>query len=169
MGTIFSLIDKLISSLQTLLLQLFIVFLVPGLNALPAEGTPYMEGMKLSTIICFCILPMISWLITIFCMTRYSLSGKRLQEIQSVNAVRKDAISKGMSVEEAMETWKTIDQVPERYVHKVKETSKPNILDKIYEVIFTKNEKVSKDEPSSNAIEIKECLLKEDNTDEKNS
>ena len=34
---------------------------------------------------------------------------------------------------------------------------------------FTKNEKVSKDEPSSNAIEIKECLLKEDNTDEKNS
>lgn len=169
MGTIFSLIDKLISSLQILLLQLFIVFLVPGLNALPAEGTPYMEGMKLSTIICFCILPMISWLITIFCMTRYSLSGKRLQEIQSVNAVRKDAISKGMSVEEAMETWKTIDQVPERYVDKVKETSKPNILDKIYEVIFTKNEKLSKDEPSSNAIEIKECLLKEDNTDEKNS
>ena len=96
MGTIFSLIDKIISSLQTLLLTLFIIYLVPSLNALPAEGTPYMEGMKLSCIICFCLLPMASWLITTLCMTRYSLSGKKLQEVHAVNAVRKAAVLGGM-------------------------------------------------------------------------
>lgn len=159
MGTIFSLIDKLISSLQTLLLTLFIVYLVPNLNALPAEGTPYMEGMKLSAIICFCILPMLSWLITTFCMTRYGLSGKKLQEIQAVNAVRKAAVQGGMSMEEAMETWKTIDQVPERFVQDVKEAQKENILDKIYNKVFTKREKVTDALPSSNAIEIPEQYL----------
>ena len=159
MGTIFSLIDKLISSLQTLLLQIFIVFLVPGLNALPAEATPYMEGLKLSAIICFCILPMLSWLITTFCMTKYSLSGKRLQEIQAVNAVRKAAVQGGMSMEEAMETWKTIDQVPARFVNPIKEVKKENILDKIYNKVFTKNEQVTTALPSSNAIEIPEQYI----------
>lgn len=165
MGTIFSLIDKLISSLQVLLLQLFIVFLVPGLNALPAEGTPYMDGMKLSAIICFCLLPMLTWAVTTFCMSRYSLSGKRLQEIQAVNAVRKAAIQGGMSNEEAMEKWQTIDQVPSMFVLKEKvkidkKTNEPvvvkeNILDKIYNKFFTRTETVS-NIPSSNVVDIPE-------------
>ncbi len=161
MGTIFSLVDKIISSLQTLLLTVFIVYLVPGLNALPGEATPYMEGMQLSAIICFCLLPMAAWLVTTFCMTRYSLSGKRLQEIQAVNAVRKAAVLGGMSMEEAMETWKTIDQVPARFVAPApvsidKKTGLPkkeNVLDKIYNKLFTKRESVAA-EPSVNAIEI---------------
>lgn len=156
MGTVFSLIDKLISSLQTLLLTVFIVYLVPNLNALPAENTQYMEGMKLSCIICFCVLPMLSWLITTICMTKYSLSGKKLQEIQAVNAVRKAAVQGGMSMEEAMDTWKTIDQVPSRFVHDVKEAKKENILDKVYNKIFTKCENVTTALPSSNAVEIPE-------------
>lgn len=163
MGTIFSLVDKLISSLQTLLLTLFIVTINPNVSGLPAEGTPYAEGMKLSAIICFCLLPMAAWLITTFCMTRYGLSGKRLQEIQAVNAVRKAAVQGGMSMEEAMATWQTIDQVPARFVGKThlaidKKTGmikKENILDKIYNKIFTKREAVSA-MPSVNAIEIPE-------------
>lgn len=165
MGTIFSLVDKLISSLQTLLLQIFIVFLVPGLNALPGESTPYMEGMQLSCIICFCVLPMLAWLVTTFCMTRYGLSGKKLQEVQAVNAVRKAAVSGGMTMEQAMATWQTIDQVPEMFVHKPKPRinkktgeeieEKDNFLDKIYNKIFTRREKVS-GEPSVNAVDIPE-------------
>ena len=155
MGTIFSFVDKLISSLQVLLLQVFIVFLVPGLQSLPAEATPYMEGMKLSTIICFCLLPMASWIITTLCMTRYSLSGKKLQEIQAVNTVRKVAVQGGMSMEEAMKTWQTIDQVPERFVQQLKESKKVTILDRIYNKIFTRTETIS-GVPSSNAIEIPE-------------
>lgn len=172
MGTIFSLIDKIISSLQTLLLQLFIVFLVPGLTSLPAEGTPYMEGMQLSAIICFCLLPMCSWLITIICMTRYSLSGKRLREIQAVNGVRKAAVQGGMSMEEAMATWQTIDQVPDMFVLKDKpvidkktgqvKVEKENILDKIYNKVFTRTEKASLAPPSSNAIDIPEQYRTDD-------
>ena len=166
MGTIFSLVDKIISSLQTLLLTVFIVYLVPGLEALPGEATPYMEGMKLAAIICFCLLPMAAWLVTTFCMTRYGLSGKRLQEIQAVNAVRKAAVEGGMTMEEAMQTWQTIDQVPERFVHPIKAPidkktglpKKENILDKIYNKVFTRREKVHA-EPSVNAIEIPEQYL----------
>ena len=156
MGTVFSLVDKLISSLQTLLLQLFIVFIVPGLNALPAEGTPYMEGMKTSAIICFCLLPMAAWLVTIFCMTRYSLSGEKMREVQAVNAVRKAAVLKGMKMADAMATWQTIDQVPERFVQKLEEKEeKKTVLDMLYEKIFTKTERVS-GEASSCAVELPE-------------
>jgi Na+/melibiose symporter-like transporter len=172
MGTIFSLVDKIISSLQTLLLQIFIVFLVPGLNGLPAEGTEYMPGMELSTIICFCLLPMCAWLITTFCMTRYGLSGKKLQEIQAVNAVRKAAVKGGMSMEQAMKTWQTIDQVPAAFIPVKKPRinkktgevieEKDNILDKIYEKVFTRREKVNDAPPSSNAIDIPEEYLTND-------
>lgn len=165
MGTIFSLVDKLISSLQPLLLQIFIVFMVPGLNAMPAEGTPYMEGMKLSAIICFCVLPMVAWMVTVFCMTRYRLSGKKLEEIQAVNAVRKAAVGGGMSMEEAMATWQTIDQVPAEYVAVKKPRinkktgqvieEKENFVDRIYKKIFARRETVIA-EPSSNAIPIPE-------------
>lgn len=169
MGTIFSLVDKIISSLQTLLLTLFIVYLVPGLDMLPVEETQYMPGMELSTIICFCLLPMAAWLVTTFCMTRYGLSGKKLQEIQAVNAVRKSAVQGGMSMEQAMQTWKTIDQVPAMFVPVKKpridkKTGEPieekeNLLDKIYNKIFTKREETTSAEPSSNAVPIPEEYL----------
>ena len=170
MGTVFSLVDKLISSIQPLLLQVFIVFMVPGLNAMPAEGTPYMDGMKLSAIICFCLLPMVAWGVTVFCMTRYRLSGKKLEEIQAVNAVRKAAVNGGMSMEDAMATWKSIDQVPAEYVATKKprinkKTGEPivekeNIIDRLYKKIFTGREEITVAEPSSNAIPIPEEFRK---------
>ncbi len=177
MGTIFSLVDKIISSLQTLLLQLFIVFLVPGLNGLPAEDTPYMPGMEASTIICFCVLPMVAWMVTVFCMTRYGLSGKKLQEIQAVNAVRKTAVQGGMSMEQAMATWQTIDQVPAMFIPEKKPRinkktgevieEKENWLDKVYNKIFTKRERVTSAAPSSNAIPIpEEFVIKEETVPE---
>lgn len=172
MGTIFSLVDKVISSLQTLLLTLFIVVLVPGLDMLPVEETQYMPGMELSTIICFCVLPMVAWIVTTFCMTRYGLSGKKLQEIQAVNAVRKAAVKGGMSMEQAMETWKTIDQVPAAFIPVKKPRinkktgkvieEKENFLDKIYNKIFTRREKVTSAPPSSNAVNIPEEYLTEE-------
>lgn len=169
MGTIFSLVDKIISSLQTLLLTLFIVVLVPGLDMLPVEETQYLPGMELSTIICFCLLPMAAWLITSFCMTRYSLSGKKMKEVQAVNAVRKAAVAGGMPMDEAMATWKTIDQVPARFIPAEKKRVdkktgeelpplKPNFFDKIYDKIWGRCERVQS-EPSANAVEIPEQYI----------
>lgn len=180
MGTIFSLVDKIISSLQTLLLTLFIVVLVPGLDMLPVEETQYLPGMELATIICFCLLPMVSWLVTAFCMSRYGLSGKKLQEVQAVNAVRKTAVRGGMSMEQAMATWQTIDQVPAQFIPVKKPKinkktgevieEKENIIDKIYNKLFTRREKTTSAAPSSNAIEIpEEFRIKEEVPSEQTS
>ena len=96
-----------------------------------------------------------------FAMTRYDLSGDKLKEIQAVNAVRKEAIEGGMSLEEAMATWKTIDQVPARFDNnQAKEQKKASIIDKIYDLIWGRKDKVLV-EPSSNAIEIPEQYRKE--------
>ena len=43
------------------------------------------------------------------------LAGEKMKEIQAVNAVRKHAVSEGMSLEEAMEKWKTYEDVPEEF------------------------------------------------------
>lgn len=58
---------------------------------------------------------MLAWAATLLAMKNYSLTGERMKEIQAVNAVRKDAVAKGMSIDEAMQTWQTIDQVPEQF------------------------------------------------------
>ena len=172
MGTLFSLVDKIISSLQTLLLTLFIVYIVPGLDMLPVEETQYLPGMEVSAILCFCVLPMLAWLVTIFCMTRYGLSGKRLEEVQAVNAVRKAAVKGGMTMEQAMQTWQTIDQVPAAFIPVKKPKinkktgqvieEKENFLDKIYNKVFTRREKVTDAPPSSNAVDIPEEYLTDD-------
>jgi len=165
-STMFSFIDKLISSLQVLLLTVFIVYMVPGLEALPVENTKYMPGMELAAIITFCLIPMATWLITLFCMTRYKLSGKKIAEVQAVNAVRKAAVQGGMGMEQAMATWQTIDQVPAEFIPvKKPRTDKKtgavlpplqdNFLDKLYKKVWTRNEAKIK-EPSVNAVPIPE-------------
>ena len=93
-------------------------------------------------------------------MTRYSLSGEKMREVQAVNAVRKAAVNGGMKMEDAMKTWKTIDQVPERFVHTIdKGNKKATFLDRIYEKVFTKTEKTG-GIASSNAIEIPEEFVR---------
>ena len=55
---------------------------------------------------------MIAWALTLWSMKGYELSGPRMKEIQIVNNVRKDAVAKGMSLEDAMKKWKDIEDVP---------------------------------------------------------
>lgn len=102
-GTLFSLVDKLVSSLGATIVGAAVVFI--GIENLPDTGTPYMPGMKWVVIVLFCLLPMISWLITQFAMRGYSLTGEKMAHIQQVNAKRKDAIADGMSIEDAMKKY----------------------------------------------------------------
>lgn len=113
MGTLFSLVDKLISSLGSTIVGVAVASI--GITTLPDGNTPYSEGMHGVVVVLFCIVPMLAWIATLIAMKGYKLTGARMKEIQAVNAVRKDAIAKGMSLEEAMETWKTIEQVPEAF------------------------------------------------------
>ena len=102
MGTLFSLVDKLVSSLAATVVSIAVGFI--GYNGLPTKTTPYMEGMNWVVIALFCIVPMVAWAATLLAMRGYELDGKRVKTINAVNAARKAAIAKGMSMEDAMRT-----------------------------------------------------------------
>ena len=100
MGTLFSLVDKLVSSLSATVVSVALLFI--GVSDLPTKATPYVEGMNWVVIALFCLIPMAAWVLTLISMRGYELDGKRVKTVQAVNAARKEAIAKGMSMEEAM-------------------------------------------------------------------
>lgn len=102
MGTLFSLVDKLVSSLSATVVSVALLFI--GVEDLPTKATPYVDGMNWVVIVLFCIVPMIAWALTIWAMKGYSLDGERIKTIQAVNAARKEAVANGMTMEEAMAT-----------------------------------------------------------------
>ena len=104
MGTLFSLVDKLVSSLSATVVGVAVS--VIGLEKLPTAETAYSSGMNWVVIVLFCLIPMLAWGITLLVMKGYSLTGPRMKEIQEINAQRKEAIAKGMSLEEAMKKYK---------------------------------------------------------------
>ena len=113
MGTMFSLVDKLVSSLAQTLVA-FIFLICAGLHDLPTDSTPYSAGIKVAVIVMFCVIPMLAWGATLLAMKGYTLTGAKMKEIQAVNAARKTAIEQGMTLEEAMERYQSVEQVPEQ-------------------------------------------------------
>ena len=104
MGTLFSLVDKLVSSLSATVVGVAVS--VIGLENLSVAETPYSAGMNWVVIVLFCVIPMVAWAVTLLVMKGYELTDPRMKEIQEVNAKRKNAIADGMSMEEAMEKFK---------------------------------------------------------------
>lgn len=103
MGTLFSLVDKLVSSLSATVVGVAVTMI--GLQNLPTAETPYAPGMNWVVIVLFCVIPLVAWGLTLIVMKNYELTGERMKEIQAINAKRKEAISHGMSMEEAMKKW----------------------------------------------------------------
>ena len=102
MGTLFSLVDKLVSSLAAAVVSVALMCI--GVHDLPTKITPYVDGMNWVVIVLFCLVPMVAWAITLWSMKGYALDGERVKIIQAVNAARKAAVADGMSMEEAMAT-----------------------------------------------------------------
>lgn len=100
MGTLFSLVDKLVSSLSATVVSIALLFI--GVKDLPTKGTAYVPGMNWVVIALFCLVPMCAWILTLWAMKGYELDGERVKTIQAVNAARKQAVKDGMSMEEAM-------------------------------------------------------------------
>ena len=100
MGTLFSLVDKLVSSLSATVVSVALLFI--GIDELPTKATLYAPGMNWVVIVLFCLIPMTAWALTIWAMKGYSLDGARIKTIQAVNAARKKAVEGGMSMEDAM-------------------------------------------------------------------
>ena len=102
MGTLFSLVDKLVSSLAATVVSIALMFI--GVGDLPTKTTAYVGGMNWVVIALFCLVPMAAWLLTLWAMKGYELDGQRVKTIQAVNAARKQAVANGMSMGEAMRT-----------------------------------------------------------------
>jgi Na+/melibiose symporter-like transporter len=114
MGTLFSLVDKLVSSLAQTLVA-FIFLLCAGLSELPTDATPFTSGIKVAIIVMFCLIPMAAWVATLVAMKGYTLTGEKMKEIQAVNNARKAAIADGMTMEQAMTSIQTLEQVPAEF------------------------------------------------------
>ena len=113
MGTLFALVDKLVSSLSSTVVGVAVA--VIGLAELPTQYDSYTPGMNWVVLVLFCVVPMIAWAATLIAMKNYSLTGERMKEIQAVNACRRDAIAAGMSQEEAMAKWTKMEDLPAEY------------------------------------------------------
>lgn len=100
MGTLFSLVDKLVSSLGSTIVGVALALI--GIHVLPDGNTPYAGGMHVVVLLLFCVIPMAAWAATLIAMKGYTLTGEQMRRIQEVNAARKDAIAQGMPLEEAM-------------------------------------------------------------------
>ncbi len=104
-GTLFSLVDKLVSGFGSTIVGITVGF-IGFKNALPDDSVVYSPGMKTVVIFLFCILPISAWAITLLSMKKYSLTGERMKQIQTVNAKRKEAIRNGMNLTDAIEKYK---------------------------------------------------------------
>ena len=81
MGTLFSFVDKLVSSLAATLVALF--YSMAGFkDALPDTMTPYSDGIFWATIGCFVLLPIVGWLCNVVAMHFYPLTKEKMAEIQ---------------------------------------------------------------------------------------
>ena len=113
MGTLFSLVDKLVSSLSATVVGVAVSFI--GLESLPTQYDPYTPGMNVVVIVLFCVIPMVAWAATLIAIKGYSLTGEKMKEIQAVNACRRDAVANGMSMEDAMRNYVKMEDVPDSY------------------------------------------------------
>lgn len=81
MGTIFSLIDKLTSSLCVTLVGFSVIAI--GFDQLPDLTTPYSSSIKYLVIFLFCGLPIIAWIISLIAMKFYPLDQAMMEKVQA--------------------------------------------------------------------------------------
>lgn len=81
MGTLFSFVDKLISSLAATIVAA-IYALIGYTSTLPTQEDPYTTGVLVCTIVCFLGMPAIGWILNVVAMKFYPLTKEKMAEIQ---------------------------------------------------------------------------------------
>lgn len=80
MGTLFSFVDKLLSSLSTTIVGFSVILI--GFDVLPDIGTPFTNQIKYLTIMLFCGLPILAWIISLIAMRHYPLDREMMEKVQ---------------------------------------------------------------------------------------
>lgn len=88
MGTMFSFIDKLVSSLANTIIGL-VVFLIGYRNAFPQIGDPYTEPLFYVATFLFLGMPILGWIASLIALKFYPLSREKMEEIQKEIALIK--------------------------------------------------------------------------------
>lgn len=81
MGTLFSFIDKLISSLATTIIALLLA-VIGFKTEQPTQLTPYSDGIFWVTIFCLLGAPVIGWILNLLAMKFYPLTKEKMASIQ---------------------------------------------------------------------------------------
>ncbi len=93
MGTLFSFVDKVISSLSAMIVGLFLASI--GFTTVqPDNTTPYSSAIFMITLICYCGMPLIGWACNLVAMKYYPLNKEKMVEIQAKIAEIKASASK---------------------------------------------------------------------------
>lgn len=82
MGTLFSLVDKIVSSLATTVVGLMCAA-IGFTEALPAADTPFTPALKFVGVFGLCGLTMIGLITNVIAMKFYPLTGEKMKEIQA--------------------------------------------------------------------------------------
>ncbi len=90
MGTIFSFVDKLISSLATTFVGLAVA-IIGFKDVFPTVDDVATPGLKYMTVFLFVGVPIMAWVTSIIAMKWYELDGEKMAEIQQVLSDRKEA------------------------------------------------------------------------------
>lgn len=81
MGTLFSFVDKVISSFATTIIGLLLT-MIGFVSEQPTQATPYSTGIFWVTMFCFIGAPIIGWILNVIAMKFYPLNKEKMAEIQ---------------------------------------------------------------------------------------
>jgi len=77
----FTFADKVVNSLTNVIVAGLLITV--GYRAyFPTVNTPYTPALFWVAMICFCGIPILSWLINIICMKYYPLTKEKMKEVQ---------------------------------------------------------------------------------------
>ena len=84
-GALFSFADKIVTSLNTLVIG-GLLMLIGFRDYFPTVDTYYTRGIFWVAMICFCGLPIIGWIVNILCLKRYSLGKDEMLKVNATNS-----------------------------------------------------------------------------------
>ena len=80
-GGLFSFVDKIVASLNTLIVG-GLVILAGYRTMFPGIETPYSSEIFIIAMICYCGLPMIGWVVNLIALKYYNLTPEKMKEIR---------------------------------------------------------------------------------------
>jgi Na+/melibiose symporter-like transporter len=80
-GALFSLVDQVVSAFGTAFVGLVVVTIGGFNDSLPQVEDILTPKLKFIAILCFCIVPILGWLTSLFSMRYYELDKEKMREI----------------------------------------------------------------------------------------